>query len=104
MQEELHKMAEHTQQKVRSVDTLADDNNTTRSHKGLRSHKPSPLEYQIQTHSPWIPTVDPAGINMKRRFKSIFNPLRMPMKTGQYDPNNGMPHLPKRRALEVILP
>lgn len=91
-------------QKVASVDTLADDNNAIKSSKGLRGRKPSPFEPVIRTRSPWIPTTEPAGVNMKRQLKSIFNTQRTPQRHVEYNPHNGMPTLDKRRAMEIILP
>lgn len=91
-------------QNVRSVDTLADDNNTQTSSKGLPGRKPSPFETVINTKSPFIPVVEPAGVNMKRQLKSIFNTQRTPMKNVEYNPHNGTPTLATRRAMEIILP
>lgn len=91
-------------QQVRSVDSLADDNNTLPSNKGLRGHKPSPFEPVIRTASPWIPTTEPAGVNMRRQLKSMFNTQRTPQKPNEYNPNNGMATLDRKRAQEIILP
>jgi len=91
-------------QKVASVNTLADDNNTHMSSKGLRGRKPSPFEPVIQTRSQWIPTHEPAGVDMKRQLKGFFNTQRTPQRHIEYNPHNGMPTLGKRRAMEIILP
>lgn len=91
-------------QQVRSVDSLADDNNTLPSYKGLRGHKPSPFEPVIRTASPWIPTTEPAGVNMRRQLKSVFNTQRTPQRPDEYNPNNDMPTLDRRRAQQIILP
>jgi hypothetical protein len=91
-------------QKQQSVDTLADDNNSIKSSKGLRGRNPSPFEPVIRTRSPWIPTIEPAGVNMKRQLKSIFNTQRAPQRHVEYNPHNGMPTLPRRQAMEIILP
>ena len=91
-------------QKVRSVDTLADDNNNLPSAKGLTGRKPSPFEPVIMTRSPFIPTVDPAGCDMKRQLKGIFNTQRTPMKMTEYNPNNGFPTMSKSMTANIILP
>lgn len=91
-------------QKVSSMNTLADDNNSIRSSKGLRGRNPSPFEPVIQTRSQWIPTIEPAGVNMKRQLKSIFNTQRAPQRHVEYNPHNGMQTLDRRRAMEIILP
>lgn len=91
-------------QKVASVDTLADDNNVQRSSKGLRGRKPSPFETVINTKSPWIPTVEPAGVFMKRQLKSVFNTQRTPQANVEQNPNNGGPTLSRKEAMAIILP
>jgi len=102
---ELSSMGETAKrQKVASVNTLADDNNSIRSSKGLRGSGPSPFEPVIRTRSPWIPTTEPAGVDMRRQLKSIFNTQREPQRHVEYNPHNGMPTLDRRNAMQIILP
>ena len=89
---------------TKSADSLADDNNRIMSSKGLRARKPSPFNFQIENHSPFLPVFEPAGCNMKRKFRSIFDPMREPMHMKAYNPYNGIPTLSKRRALAINLP
>ena len=90
--------------RTRSVDSLPDDNNAQKSSKGLKAKGYGPLLPVIDTHSPFVPVREPAGVHMKRKFKSLFNTQNFPLRPREYNPNNGFPTLKKQKALEVVLP
>lgn len=104
MEEAALQMRTHLQQGVKSVQALPGDNVNEKSSKGLKANEPSPFEFVINNNSPFIPVYDPAGVNMKRKFKSLYSAQRFPMRPTEYNPNNGFPTLSKRRAMEIILP
>lgn len=74
------------------------------SSKGLKRRRESPFEPAIHNRQPFMPVYMEPGVNLRTRdWFHPYSARRVPWrKEASYD--NGMQHLPRRNALEVVLP
>ena len=89
-----------------NTNSLGDDigYNQPFSSSALPIPKRSVLTPVINSEAHFIPTLDPAGINLNaRHFRPLFDPMRHPQHFAPANPHHGGPVYKKHRAYENIL-